>query len=158
MILQRASSLSCAATSLPQTFATRRFYYHNHSGLPARPLKSTVWVPDSPAPNTELGCQTVLGCQTALRTPHSVPTEPPPNPTASAELRPPRTIRREEFTVPITVCSTSRRLQTSSPREAQPPRATAAPRLPAYRPSGRSVAPTEPDGTADAPCAAPYLI
>ena len=49
-------------------------------------------------------------------------------------------------------------LQTSSPREAQPPRATAAPRLPAYSPSGRSVAPTEPDGTAGAPPRRAYPI
>ena len=153
MILQRASSLSCAATSLPQTFATRRFYYHNHSGLPARPLKSTVWVPDSPAHNTVPGCQTVLGCQTVPTVPRTptqflrnhhriqplVPNFGPRGPSdgRSSPSRSPFARRADDYKL---------HHRGKRNRRAQPPRLPA--RVPPVR---RSVDPTEPDETTGAP-------
>ena len=141
MILQRASSLSCAATPLPQTFATGRFYRTSSCG-------------NSMTSNA----RETRHCRPSSST--SVPTEN----TVHAPYTP-RTFRHDhraqssrdpihpgpswgkEFTVQITVGSRSRRRQTSSPREAQPPRATAAPACPrtarlAFRWQ------TEPDETA----------
>ena len=74
------------------------------------------------------------------------------NPVRAAQIRLDQSAIRKEFTGKITVCQTSSRLQTSSPRErnrrVQPPRRALSARVPPVR---RSVDPTEPDETTGAP-------
>ena len=144
--LQRTSSLSCAATPLPQTFATGRFYrtsscanqmtgnarktrHCRSSSSTFGTPKNTVHAPYTPH---------------TFRHDHRVQDQHRKQPLSrySTNQRSGRA-----FTVQLVVGSTSRRKQTSSPREAQPPRATAAPACPrtarlAFRWQ------TEPDETA----------
>ena len=141
MILQRASSLSCAATPLPQTFATRRFYHYEEYRVPANVARAlrvhrNVACPGRFFDLRHIPLYHVLSelaprYHSALRTTQDHP----------AGLGVSRRFHRwlhEPTTTKLTTASQRN-------RRAQPPRLPA--RVPPVR---RSVDPTEPDETTGA--------
>ena len=150
MILQRTSSLSCAATPLPQTFATGRFY---HNSLRNSTSRTTSYVSFAP-PFARRSSNHTLEYNNIGRlcTLYSIGrTDRRYSTNQRSDMAMTSVIASRSSPLRSPLARSGSWLQTSSPREAQPPRATAAPRLPAYRPSGVPLTSNGTRRTAGAP-------